>query len=60
MCVWQLCEGLTLLDADGFHSPAFGGQMVCGEVTVAWVCACVCVRIRAADEQGDLMPVTQI
>lgn len=53
---------VDLLDPDGFHSPAFGGQMVCGEVTVAGCsvclrpCVCVCVCVRAADEQGDLMP----
>lgn len=40
---------VDLLDPDGFDSPAFGGQMVCGEVTVVgcsvyvhpYVCVCV-------------------
>ncbi len=42
---------VDLLDPDGFDSPAFGGQMVCGEVTVvgcsvfAPVCVCGCVGV---------------
>ena len=55
--------GVGRWDPDGFNSQDFGGQMVCGEVTVvgcgAWPppsCVCVCVRVSAADEQGDLMP----
>ena len=30
-----------LLDPDGFDSPAFGGQMVCSEVTVVGCSMCV-------------------
>lgn len=60
---------VDLSDPGGFDSQAFRGQMGCSEVTVvgcifgpSCVCVCVhvcvrlCVCVRAADEQGDLMP----